>query len=185
MDTNSLIITLEQLKKDRTEQMDLLSALDKTIALYEMRIGSNHNTKRELTPLNDTPSNIPKKNLIKSNPDILPVEANPKEKLYLILRDHIKSAIKFVALQDQFEKLTGISRNIRVDAYELRREGKIISIMYNGYNNNVFWGLPEWTVQTDIGLIFGESYGPDASYFPKGIWKGEEFGKSNSNAAKY
>lgn len=177
MTNDAIKQALELLKSDRNEHMEIVQILNKTIDYYEDKLKSNHALPLYPNSLDTVSKPIieDKLNTIqdKNTNGTFPKGASYKEKLLIVLEHHLKQATKFPVLEEAFKNKTGIKRYLRGDIYELRTEGKVVSIRYNSSNNHVFWGMPEWTEETDLGFMFKGEYAPDPVNFPKGIWKGE------------
>jgi hypothetical protein len=164
----SLLFTL--LKKEQEEQKRKFDTIFDKLNQYskaEDTISTQSNIAVESK--NDSPI-VESKSLSNNS---FPKDSIYTDKLLNVFQQHLKHASKYSEIKKIFTKITGLSKNIRLSLRKLRDTNQIVCIQFNEINTYVYYGLPEWVIETEKGYEFKEPFTPTALHLKIEVWKGE------------
>jgi hypothetical protein len=85
-----------------------------------------------------------------------PVKESKENQIYWLFKNKFKKAVKLPDFQAGYEELCGMKKpiNISIHVRNLKSEGKLVKVKYNGRHDMSYWGLPEWVDVTDYKSEF-------------------------------
>lgn len=104
--------------------------------------------------------------------NIFPIRGSREKKIQWILSEYFKRSVRLPEIQKAYDDHNGTESSIDNFCRNLKKEGKLVFVKYNGRNKLCYWGLPEWIE----GNNFAESRMTDDPELPK-IFSSEIQGK--------
>lgn len=89
-----------------------------------------------------------------------PFEGSRERKIYWLFEHHFKRATKLPDLVAAYKKFAGTDVAIENLCRNLKSEGKLCYVKYNGRNKLCYWGLPDWVSIID-GKDFEKQFKPN------------------------
>ena len=127
---------IEDLIEKRNDLFKQVEAIDTVLKIY------GYNGK-------DSRSNLDLDSL--SNSKIFPTKVTLDKQILWIFNNSINKALKLTEFQKIFNEHIG-KDSIRIDnkARQLKKDGKLVLVKYDGKNILSFWGLPSWIEGNDF-----------------------------------
>lgn len=129
---------IEDLIEKRNDLFKQVEAIDTVLKIY----GYNGN---------NLVSNLFSDDLSILNTKVFPTKVPLEKQILWIFENSIKTALKLTEFQNIYNKHIGRD-SIKVEnkVRQLKKEGKLALVKYDGKNIHSFWGLPSWIEGTDF-----------------------------------
>lgn len=127
-----VIADLIEKRKDLFKQVE---AIDTVLNIYGYNESTNH-TNQNVEDL--------------TNAELFPLKVSLDKQIFWIFENSGGRALKLTELQNIFNQYIG-KTNIKISnkARQLKKDGKLVLVKYDGKNILSFWGLPSWIEEND------------------------------------
>ena len=92
-----------------------------------------------------------------------PFDASREKRIFWLLQHNFKRAVKLPELISAYKKYAGTDVAMDNLCRNMKKEGKLCYVKYNGKNRLCYWGLPNWISLID-GKDFEEQFKPSDPY---------------------